>query len=238
LIARHAPKRRPKVNYELLKAGNEDCQVRSDWFLPICTGVERLKDSSGRKVHPTQKPEALLSRMLLAASNKGDVVLDPFFGSGTTGAVAKRLGRSFIGIERDASFVRAARARIAGVAPLPHEAIAAVADKRSEPRIPFAAIVEAGLVRPGEILADERKRHAALVRADGTLSVGAITGSIHKIGAGARSARLQWLDVLALRTRRQASADRCPAIIAEGEPAPGGGIDSRERRPKTGHFSR
>ena len=170
-------------NYELLKAGNEDCQVRSDWFLPICTGAERLKDSFGRKTHPTQKPEALLSRILLAASNKGDVVLDPFFGSGTTGAVAKRLGRSFIGIERDARFVRAARARIAGVEPLPPGAIAAVADKRSEPRIPFAAIVEAGLVRAGEILVDERKRHAAMVRADGTVSIGAITGSIHKIGA-------------------------------------------------------
>ena len=170
-------------NYELLKAGNEDCQVRSDWFLPICTGTERLKDSSGRKLHPTQKPEALLSRILLAASNKGGVVLDPFFGSGTTGAIAKRLGRSFIGIERDASYVRAARERIAGVKPLPPGAIAAVADKRSEPRIPFAAIVEAGLIRPGEILADERKRHAATVRADGTVSIGAITGSIYKIGA-------------------------------------------------------
>jgi len=170
-------------NYELLKAGNEDCQVRSDWFLPICTGNERLKDSSGRKVHPTQKPEALLSRILLAASNKGDVVLDPFFGSGTTGVVAKRLGRSFIGFERDASYVGAAAARIAGVEPLPLGVIAAVADKRSEPRIPFAAIVEAGLVRPGEILTDERKRHAAMVRMDGTVSAGAITGSIHRIGA-------------------------------------------------------
>ncbi|MGH6813492.1 MAG: site-specific DNA-methyltransferase [Methylocella sp.] len=170
-------------NYALLKAGNEDCQVRSDWFLPICTGAERLKDSSGRKIHPTQKPEALLARVLLAASNKGDVVLDPFFGSGTTGAVAKRLGRSFIGIERDASYVSAARARIAGVEPLPPGAVAAVADKRSEPRIPFAAIVEAGLVRAGEILVDARKRHAAMVRADGTVSIGAITGSIHKIGA-------------------------------------------------------
>ena len=170
-------------NYELLKAGNEDCQVRSDWFLPICTGSERLKDASGRKLHPTQKPEALLARILLAASNKGGVVLDPFFGSGTTGAIAKRLGRSFIGIERDASYVRAASARIAGVEPLPPGAIAAVADKRSEPRIPFAAIVEAGLIRPGEILVDERKRHAATVRADGTVSIGAVAGSIHKIGA-------------------------------------------------------
>jgi modification methylase len=176
-------------NYELLKAGNEDCQVRSDWFLPICTGAERLKSSSGRKTHPTQKPEALLSRILLAASNKGDVVLDPFFGSGTTGAVAKRLGRSFIGIERDASYVKAARARIARVEPLPRETVAVVADKRSEPRIPFAAVVEAGLLRAGEILVDERQRHAARVRADGTIlslpngSIGAITGSIHKIGA-------------------------------------------------------
>ncbi|MGH6841795.1 MAG: site-specific DNA-methyltransferase [Methylocella sp.] len=170
-------------NYELLKAGNEDCQVRSDWFLPICTGAERLKESSGRKVHPTQKPEALLARILLAASNKGNVVLDPFFGSGTTGAVAKRLGRSFIGIERNAGYASAARKRIAGVIPLPPDAIAAVASSRSEPRIPFAAIVEAGLISPGEILFDERKRHAATVRADGTVSIGAVTGSIHRIGA-------------------------------------------------------
>jgi modification methylase len=181
--AKSAGAKNYRFNYELLKAGNEDCQVRSDWFLPICTGAERLKDSSGRKVHPTQKPEALLSRILLAASNKGDVVLDPFLGSGTTGAIAKRLGRSFIGIERDARYVAAARARIAGVKMLPLDAIAAVADKRSEPRIPFAAIVEAGLIRAGEILVDDRKRHAATVRADGTVSIGAITGSIHKMGA-------------------------------------------------------
>ena len=181
--AKSAGAKNYRFNYELLKAGNEDCQVRSDWFLPICTGTERLKNSAGRKVHPTQKPEALLSRILLAASNMGGVVLDPFFGSGTTGAVAKRLGRSFIGIERDASYVAAARARIAGVKTLPPGAIAAVADKRSEPRIPFAAIVEAGLVQAGEILADERKRHTATVRADGTVSTGAVTGSIHKIGA-------------------------------------------------------
>ncbi|TPV99776.1 MAG: Modification methylase DpnIIB [Beijerinckiaceae bacterium] len=170
-------------NYELLKAGNEDCQVRSDWFLPICTGTERLKDATGRKAHPTQKPESLLSRILLAASTKGDVVLDPFFGSGTTGAAAKRLGRSFIGIERDAAYARAARERIDALTALPPAAIAAVTDKRSEPRIPFAAIVEAGLIRPGEILVDENKRHAAIVRADGAVSIGAITGSIHKTGA-------------------------------------------------------
>jgi modification methylase len=170
-------------NYELLKGGNEDCQVRSDWYLPICTGAERLKDGRGRKLHPTQKPEALLSRILIAASNRGDVVLDPFFGSGTTGAAAKRLGRVFIGIEREARYAKAARARIASVDPLPASAIAAVAAKRSEPRIPFSAIVEAGLLRAGDILVDERRRHSALVRPEGTLSMGAVTGSIHRTGA-------------------------------------------------------
>ncbi|MCI0600536.1 MAG: modification methylase [Beijerinckiaceae bacterium] len=170
-------------NYELLKGGNDDCQVRSDWFLPICTGSERLKDARGRKLHPTQKPEALLLRILLAASNRGDVVLDPFFGSGTTGAAAKRLGRCFIGIEKEESYARAARARIARVETLPDDAIAPVVAKRSEPRIPFAAIVEAGLIKAGEILVDERKRHAALVRADGAVSVGLVTGSIHRTGA-------------------------------------------------------
>jgi modification methylase len=170
-------------NYELLKAGNDDCQVRSDWLLPLCTGAERLKGASGRKLHPTQKPEALLARVLLAASNRGDVVLDPFLGSGTTGAVAKRLGRLFIGIEREQSYAAAAKARIATVSTLPADAIAAVAGKRSEPRVPFAAIVEAGLIRAGEILLDERKRHSAVVRADGAVSIGSVVGSIHKTGA-------------------------------------------------------
>jgi modification methylase len=170
-------------NYELLKAGNEDCQVRSDWLLPICTGAERLKDKNGRKLHPTQKPEALLARLLLAFTAAGDVVLDPFFGSGTTGAVARRLGRRFIGIEREARYAAAARARIARVEALPAGALAPVAAKRSEPRIPFASIIEEGLLTPGEILADERKKHAVTVRADGAVSLGSITGSIHKIGA-------------------------------------------------------
>lgn len=172
-----------RFNYELLKAGNEDCQVRSDWLLPICTGAERLKDKNGRKLHPTQKPEALLARLLLAASGPGDIVLDPFFGSGTTGAVARRLGRHFIGIEREARYAAAARARIARVEALPAGAIAPVADKRSEPRIAFALIVEEGLLRPGDILTDEKQKHAVTVRADGAVSLGSITGSIHKIGA-------------------------------------------------------
>jgi modification methylase len=170
-------------NYEALKAGNEDCQARSDWFLPICTGAERLKDAAGRKTHPTQKPEALLARVLLAASNAGDLVLDPFFGSGTTGAVAKRLHRSFIGLERDETYANAARARIDAVEPLPVNAIALAPTRRSEPRVAFASVIEAGLIRPGEHLIDSRRRHAALVRADGALTLGPAIGSIHKIGA-------------------------------------------------------
>ncbi|HUZ66384.1 MAG TPA: site-specific DNA-methyltransferase [Beijerinckiaceae bacterium] len=170
-------------NYELLKAGNEDCQVRSDWFLPICTGAERLKDANGRKIHPTQKPEALLARVMLAASRPGDLVLDPFFGSGTTGAVARRLRRSFVGTERDEAYAAAARARIAAVVPLPAETLASVPTKRSEPRVAFSAVVEAGLLRPGAILRDERGRFEATVRVDGTLLFRTIVGSIHKIGA-------------------------------------------------------
>jgi modification methylase len=172
-----------RFNYEALKSGNEDCQVRSDWIFPLCTGAERLKDARGRKAHPTQKPEALLSRILLAASQPGDLVLDPFLGSGTTAAVARKLGRGFIGIERDPAYATAAAARIAAVATLPAEAIAAVPSKRAEPRIAFAALVEAGLIAPGTILTDEKRRHSALVRADGTLLVGGVAGSIHKVGA-------------------------------------------------------
>jgi len=170
-------------NYEALKAGNEDCQMRSDWFFPICTGAERLKDENGRKTHPTQKPEALLARILMAASKPGDVVLDPFFGTGTTGAVAKKLGRHFIGCERDESYISAARARIAAAEPLPDAAFQSPPGKRQEARVAFAALIEAGLIAPGTILFDEKRRHQAVVRADGAIALGQIIGSIHKIGA-------------------------------------------------------
>lgn len=180
---RNASGKNYTFNYEALKAGNEDCQVRSDWVLPICTGGERLKDENGRKTHPTQKPEALLTRVLLSASNKGDVVLDPFLGSGTTGAVARRLGRSFIGTERDPIYAKAARARIDAVVPLPDNALCLAPTKRSEPRVAFASVVEAGLIAPGTVLMDEKRRHSAVVRADGALGLGNIVGSIHKMGA-------------------------------------------------------
>ncbi len=170
-------------NYEALKAANDDCQMRSDWFFPICTGAERLKDATGRKAHPTQKPEALIARILHAASNPGDMVLDPFSGSGTTGAVAKRLGRAFIGIEREPAYAAAAAARIGGVSALPADLLAEAPSRRTETRVAFAALVEAGLIAPGTILRDSKNRHAVTVRADGTVALGAIIGSIHKIGA-------------------------------------------------------
>ena len=170
-------------NYEALKAGNDDVQVRSDWVIPLCTGEERLKDTDGRKVHPTQKPEALLARVILSASRPGDVVLDPFFGAGTTGAVATRLGRRFIGIERDAAYAAAAEARIAQVEPLQEPCLASFATAREAPRVPFTALLERGLIAPGQELYCAKRRHAALVRADGALAYGLNVGSIHRIGA-------------------------------------------------------
>ncbi|WP_309393117.1 site-specific DNA-methyltransferase [Chelatococcus sambhunathii] len=181
--ARGADSKGYTFNYEALKAGNEDLQPRSDWLIPICSGGERLKGGDGRKVHPTQKPEALLARVLLSASKPGDVVLDPFFGSGTTGAVARRLGRRFIGVERDRDYAAAARARIDAVTPEAHDAIVAAPAKREAARVAFATVVERGLVKPGQRLVDERGRHEALVRADGTISNGTVVGSIHRIGA-------------------------------------------------------
>src|SRR6187551_555862 len=170
-------------NYETLKAGNDDVQMRSDWILALCTGEERLKGGDGRKLHPTQKPEALLARVILATSRPDDLVLDPFCGTGTTGAVAKRLGRRFIGIERDAGYAAAAQARIASVAPLPEPALAPFQTAREAPRVPFAALIERGLVLPGARLCDAKRKVKALVRADGAIALGETVGSIHRIGA-------------------------------------------------------
>ena len=170
-------------NYEAMKALNDELQMRSDWTLPICSGAERLKDERGAKAHSTQKPESLLHRVILASTQAGDVVLDPFFGSGTTGAVAKRLGRRFIGIERDPDYVKVARRRIDAVEPEDADAIAVTPSKRSEPRIPFGTLVERGLLKPGAVLMDASGRHRARVRADGTLVCADATGSIHRIAA-------------------------------------------------------
>jgi modification methylase len=179
-----APSREARYtfNYEAMKALNDDLQMRSDWLIPICGGPERLRDAGGRKAHPTQKPEALLHRVLLASSRPGELVLDPFCGTGTTGAVAKRLGRLFIGIERNPAYAVLARERIAAVAASAGEALALVS-RREAPRIPFGSLVERGLLRPGEVLFDQRRRWTARVRADGSLISAEHKGSIHFVGA-------------------------------------------------------
>ncbi len=170
-------------NYEVLKAGNEDVQVRSDWTIPLCTGDERLKGGDGKKLHPTQKPEALLARVILSSSRVDDLVLDPFSGTGTTGAVAKHLGRRFIGFEREAKYAKEAQKRIDATEPLDAPSIAPFVTAREAPRVPFSILVERGLVTPGARLTDAKKRHKALVRADGALSFGDRVGSIHRMGA-------------------------------------------------------
>ncbi|WP_374515546.1 site-specific DNA-methyltransferase [Brevundimonas sp.] len=181
--ARSREQKRYTFNYDALKAFNEDTQMRSDWTLALCTGEERLKDEEGKKAHPTQKPEALLHRVLLAATRPGDVVLDPFFGTGTTGAAAKRLGRRFVGIERDEGYAKLAEKRIKAVVPAAPEDLAVMGSKRAEPKVPFGALVEAGLLRPGDRLYCPKGEREARVRADGSLAYGELTGSIHKLGA-------------------------------------------------------
>ncbi|HEV3372382.1 MAG TPA: site-specific DNA-methyltransferase [Xanthobacteraceae bacterium] len=192
-------------NYEALKAGNDDVQVRSDWTLPLCTGEERLKAADGKKLHPTQKPESLLARVILSSSRPDDLVLDPFCGTGTTGSVAKRLGRRFIGVERDADYAAAAEQRIAATTPLPAASLAPFMTARDAPRVPFASLIERGLLAAGARLVDAKRRHRALVRADGAITLltredgrerpygtredgrerpyGETVGSIHRIGA-------------------------------------------------------
>ena len=173
-------------NYEAMKSLNEELQMRSDWLFPLCGGPERLK-RDGRKAHPTQKPEALLHRVLLSSTRPGDLVLDPFFGTGTTGAVAKRLGRRFIGLEREQEYAVIARERIAAVEPAPEDTVT-TPSKREEPRIPFGILIERGLLKPGDVLFDAQKRWTARVRADGSVISSETRGSIHQVGAQVQGA--------------------------------------------------
>ncbi len=175
-------------NYEAMKVFNDDLQMRSDWTLSLCTGAERLKNAAGDKLHPTQKPEALLHRVLLSTTKPGDTVLDPFFGTGTTGAAAKALGRHFIGIEREDDYAEAALARIDATRRLPPEALQVTTSKRAEPRIPFGSLIERGFVKAGDMLFDPSTRIAARVRADGSIACKDASGSIHKIGAHVQGA--------------------------------------------------
>jgi modification methylase len=179
-------KARPTFNYDSMKAFNDDLQMRSDWLIPICSGPERLKDDGGRKAHPTQKPEALLARVLMATTKPGDLVLDPFFGTGTTGAVAKLLRRRFIGIERDPDYVAAASARIAAIEPCDAKAAALITSKRAEPRVPFGMVLERGMLRPGDVLFDAKAEIRAQVMADASLMWNGTRGSIHSVGAKAQ----------------------------------------------------
>lgn len=169
-------------NYRAMKTLNDELQMRSDWVLPICSGPERLR-RNGTKAHPTQKPEALLYRVMLATTNKGDVVLDPFFGTGTTGAVAKRLGRDWIGCEREADYIEVAEERIALALPLDESALVTMQSKRSAPKVAFGALVESGYLTPGMRLTAKKGRYSAVVRADGSLQSDAEIGSIHGLGA-------------------------------------------------------
>ncbi|WJT00169.1 DNA methyltransferase [Novosphingobium humi] len=173
-------------NYRAMKTLNDELQMRSDWVLPICNGAERLK-KGGSKVHPTQKPESLLYRVMLATTNKGDVVLDPFFGTGTTGAVAKRLGREWIGCEREQNYRDAAMERIEMALPLDESAISTMKSKRAAPKVPFGTLIETGWVKPGTVLTGKKGRNrpafTAVVRADGSLVSDKIEGSIHSCGA-------------------------------------------------------
>ncbi|MBO6835482.1 MAG: site-specific DNA-methyltransferase [Alphaproteobacteria bacterium] len=176
-------------NYEAMKALNDDLQMRSDWTMPICTGHERLKDDDGSKAHPTQKPEALLHRVILSSTEPGQVVLDPFLGSGTTAAVAKRLGRRWIGIEREEKYLKIARRRIAAEPEAADaDAISYTTPKRKEPRVPFGMLVERGMLSPGTVLISPCRRHTAKVRSDGTIISADHRGSIHQVGAAVQGA--------------------------------------------------
>jgi modification methylase len=182
--ASHGESSRYTFNYRAMKALNDELQMRSDWVLPICSGGERVK-TEGVKAHPTQKPEALLYRVLLACTNKGDVVLDPFFGTGTTGAVARRLGRRWIGIEREPRYVKVARQRIDSTLALDESAMRTMQSKKGQPRVPFGALVETGLIEPGALLTDSKRRWQARVGADASIEMAGRQGSIHQIGAAA-----------------------------------------------------
>ena len=174
-------------NYHAMKSLNEGIQMRSDWYIPICSGGERIKDSNGNKIHSTQKPEALLYRVLLSSSKKDDIILDPFFGTGTTGAVAKKLGRNFIGLEREDIYINAAKKRIKEIDSPDEQFLSTTVSKKTQKRVPFGSLVENGLIKPGAVLRGPKslksKKFMATVRADGSLSMNGESGSIHQMSA-------------------------------------------------------
>ena len=169
-------------NYQSLKCLNDDLQMRSNWDLPICNGSERLK-KDGKKIHSTQKPEALLHRILLATSNKNDLILDPFLGSGTTATVAKKLGRNYFGIEKEKNYFKAAEQRLKTTKPIEDDLLDTLKNNRSKPRIPFGSLVELGIIKPGTNIFDNKKKITARIMADGSIKHNQAEGSIHKVAA-------------------------------------------------------
>ena len=169
-------------NYQSLKCFNDDLQMRSDWLLPICNGKERLK-KNGKKIHSTQKPEALLHRIILATTNKGDVVFDPFLGTGTTAVVSKKLGRKYYGIEKDKKYFIAAKERINKAKTIADDYLDTIENNKSKPRVPFGSLVELGIIKPGSSLFDPKKKINAKIMADGSIKYKDTEGSIHKIAA-------------------------------------------------------
>jgi len=169
-------------NYQSLKCLNDDLQMRSNWELPICSGSERLK-KNGKKVHSTQKPEALLHRILLATSNKNDFILDPFLGSGTTATVAKKLSRNYYGIEKEKIYFKAAKQRLKKIKPIEDDFLDTLQNNRSKPRVPFGSLVELGIIKPGTTIFDDKQKINAKIMADGSIKHAQTEGSIHKVAA-------------------------------------------------------
>ena len=170
-------------NYQNLKELNEGKQMRSDWYIPICSGKERLRENNKQRSHPTQKPEALLYRILLSSSNKGDTILDPFLGSGTTAVMAKKLQRNFIGLEQDKEYIKLAKKRLKVTKKFDDDIIKIAKSRKDLPKIPFGELVEQGIIPPGAVLTDKKERYKATVSIDGTLKINNLSGSIHQLGA-------------------------------------------------------
>ena len=170
-------------NYQNLKKLNDGKQMRSDWYIPICSGKERLRENNNQRSHPTQKPESLMYRIILSSTNKGDVILDPFLGSGTTAVVSKKLQRNFIGIEQDKQYVSLAKKRLKQTKVLNDEVVKMKKSRKDLPKVPFGELVEQGIIPPGAVLTDKKEKYKATVTVDGSLTINNISGSIHQVGA-------------------------------------------------------
>ena len=170
-------------NYQNLKKLNEGKQMRSDWYIPICNGKERLRENNNQRSHPTQKPEALLYRIILASTSKNDTVLDPFLGSGTTAVVAKKLQRNYIGIEQNPEYISLAKKRLIKTEILKDDVVQMTLGRKDLPKVPFGELVEQGLIPPGAVLTDANERFKATVIIDGSVKIDDISGSIHQVGA-------------------------------------------------------